>query len=182
MDIAALDKLHIVKFPDPVLKKRGVDVTEFGPPLRALAERMLELMRQSEGVGLAAPQVGLSLRLFVCNPTGEPEQDLVCVNPTLTGLDGAEDGPEGCLSIPGVTVNMRRAVEITVGLDRCRTCADTKHVALKLTSWFSLPLMNQGPMAALMNEVADGSIWLRLRTYVNDISSMACFAAPVKRA
>jgi len=51
----------------------------------------------------------LSLRLFVCNPTGEPSDDLVCINPRFAELSGAEEKPEGCLSIPDVTVSMRRA-------------------------------------------------------------------------
>jgi len=114
METPALDAHRIVKYPAPVLKAVSSEVTEFGPKLRALADRMLHLMRASEGVGLAAPQVGLNVRLFVCNPTGQPDDDLVCVNPVLADLVGAEDAPEGCLSIPGVTVTMRRAVELTL--------------------------------------------------------------------
>jgi len=117
MKLPPIEKLRIVKYPDPVLKKRTGEVTEFTAGLRALADRMLELMRQAEGVGLAAPQVGVLLRLFVCNPTGEPGHDMVCVNPKLSRLDGADDAPEGCLSLPGVTVTMRRAVGVT--LDAC---------------------------------------------------------------
>jgi peptide deformylase len=110
LKIPPLSKLRIVLFPDPILKKKAAEVSQFGEPVRALAERMLELMREDKGVGLAAPQVGVGLRMFVCNATGEPADDLVCINPQLVELSGAEEREEGCLSIPGATVTMRRAV------------------------------------------------------------------------
>ena len=109
MNLPNLDKLRVVYYPDPVLKKVCAEVKEFGPQLRALTDRMLELMHAGDGVGLAAPQVGLPIRLFVCNPTREPGDDLVCVNPRFTELTGAAEGEEGCLSLPGVHVTMRRA-------------------------------------------------------------------------
>lgn len=79
------DPLKIIKWPDPRLRKRSVPVTRFDDNLRALATQMLDLMRESKGVGLAAPQVGLNLRLFVINHTGKPEDDKVYVNPSLEG-------------------------------------------------------------------------------------------------
>ena len=111
MKAASLSKLRIVHYPDPILKKKAVEVIEFGPSLRSLGERMLELMREDKGVGLAAPQVGIGWRIFVCNASGEPADDMVCVNPKLVELIGAEEKEEGCLSIPGATVTMRRAVQ-----------------------------------------------------------------------
>lgn len=110
LKLPPLSKLRIVLFPDPILKKKAAEVNQFGEPMRALAARMLELMREEKGVGLAAPQVGVGLRLFVCNATGEPADDLVCINPQLLQLSGVEAKEEGCLSIPGVTVTVRRAV------------------------------------------------------------------------
>lgn len=105
-----LNKLHIVHYPDRILKKRCAPVVEeFGEGLGRLADRMLELMKIEPGIGLAAPQVGLLIRLFVGNTTGEPGDDFVCANPRFAELDGAAEGEEGCLSIPGVTVTMRRA-------------------------------------------------------------------------
>lgn len=103
------DNLRIVRYPDPVLKKVCAPVEGFGPELKALAGKMLALMHAAEGAGLAGPQVGILIRLFVCNPTGEPGDDLVCVNPRFIELTGAEEKEEGCLSIPGVSVTMRRA-------------------------------------------------------------------------
>lgn len=103
------DNLRIVHYPNPVLKKVCTPVEGFGPELKALADKMLALMHEAEGAGLAGPQVGIPIRLFVCNPTDEPGNDLVCVNPRFIELTGAEEKEEGCLSIPDVSVTMRRA-------------------------------------------------------------------------
>ncbi len=109
MVLPKLESLRIVNYPDPVLKEVCAPVTEFGPDLQAFAERMLELMRDSDGVGLAAPQVGVPIRLFVFNATGEAQDNGICVNPEFTELSGSAEAPEGCLSLPSVTVTMRRA-------------------------------------------------------------------------
>jgi len=109
-----VDTLKIVYFPDPVLKHAAHPISAFDSRVGALARRMLELMRHHEGVGLAAPQVGLGLRLFVCNATGEPADDMVCANPRFIELNGAEKQSEGCLSIPNVNVTMRRALSATI--------------------------------------------------------------------
>ncbi len=100
---------RIVIYPDPRLRQRCREVTGFGDGLEALGGRMLELMRTHKGVGLAGPQVGVNLRLFVCSPTGEPADDRIIINPRLEDLSGAEEAEEGCLSIPEVRVIMRRA-------------------------------------------------------------------------
>jgi len=109
MRLPDLDNLRIVHYPDPVLKKVCAPVEAFGPDLKALADKMLAIMHEAEGAGLSAPQVGIPIRVFVCNPTGEMSDDLICVNPRLIELTGAEEKEEGCLSIPGVSVTMRRA-------------------------------------------------------------------------
>lgn len=109
-----LSQLRIVRFPSPILKRVAAPADTFGPSVEAMGRRMLELMREHEGVGLAAPQVGVSLRIFVCNATGDPQDDLICVNPTFLELTGQEEQNEGCLSIPNVTVAMRRATRATL--------------------------------------------------------------------
>lgn len=101
--------LKIINYPDPRLRKASKRVEEFGPKLAELAENMLGLMREAQGVGLAAPQVGMLQRLFVCNVTGEAKDDMVLVNPELFELEGDIEGEEGCLSIPDVTVTVHRA-------------------------------------------------------------------------
>jgi len=111
-----LDKLHIIHYPDPRLRRPCEPVTEFNADLAALARRMLELMLAGRGVGLAAPQVGVNQRLFVMNPTGKPGDDLVLVNPTIHDAHGSVECEEGCLSLPGVNAQVRRA-------QRCRVTA-----------------------------------------------------------
>ena len=100
---------EIVLYPDPCLRRKCAPIASFDHGLAALVERMLELMRTGNGVGLAGPQVGLCRRLFVCNPTGEPGDDRVYVNPELVDLVGGEEGEEGCLSLPDIRVVVRRA-------------------------------------------------------------------------
>jgi peptide deformylase len=102
------EDLKIVIYPDPRLRKVSKPVKEFGPELADLAAKMLELMRASQGVGLAAPQVGKNIRLFVMNATGQAGDDQVIVNPILSDADGEETGEEGCLSIPNVKAEILR--------------------------------------------------------------------------
>ena len=109
-----LHKLRIVLYPDPVLREPCQPVSRFGAPLRALGARMLELMHAGKGIGLAAPQVGLAVRMFVCNHTGNPEDDRVYIDPELIDLVGSAEADEGCLSLPDVTVPVRRAQSVTL--------------------------------------------------------------------
>ena len=114
MKLPSLNTLKIVFYPDPVLHQKSAPIEDFGDSLKRLTDRMLELMQEGKGVGLAAPQVGLLRRFFVCNVTGEPGDDRVFVNPTLSDLSGGELAEEGCLSLPGVTVEMRRATSVVI--------------------------------------------------------------------
>jgi peptide deformylase len=114
--IVNAESLKIIRDPDPSLRKHCEPVEVFDASLAAMARRMLELMRTADGVGLAAPQVAVPVRLFVCNITGDPKDDMIFVNPRLADLEGAAIGEEGCLSLPETTVNVRRAV-------RCRMTA-----------------------------------------------------------
>jgi peptide deformylase len=102
-------RLSIVHYPDPALRKTSAAVTRFDESLRRLAQRMFELMREDRGVGLAAPQVGVNLRMFVINPTGKPEDDRVYVNPQLFDPAGEEEAEEGCLSLPEIRVDVIRS-------------------------------------------------------------------------
>ncbi len=114
MKLPILNTLRITLFPDPILRKACAPVREFGGDLKSLADRMLVLMREAKGVGLAAPQIGLSIRLFVCNVTEDAANDMVFVNPVFEERTGAIDAEEGCLSIPGVNVMMRRATRVVM--------------------------------------------------------------------
>lgn len=104
--------LTIIHYPDPRLKKASATVEVFDESLRAMAARMLDLMKEARGVGLAAPQVGRNIRMFVMNPTGQPEDARVYVNPELSEAEGEEFAEEGCLSIPGLNVEVARSAKI----------------------------------------------------------------------
>jgi peptide deformylase len=106
--------LRIRKYGDPVLETRAEPVTEFNSELRQLAEDMIETMYANKGIGLAAPQVGVSRRLAVIDPSaGEEEQArLVLVNPEILVKEGVQIGEEGCLSIPGFREDVKRAYRV----------------------------------------------------------------------
>jgi peptide deformylase len=104
--------LKIHYYPDKVLTRKADPVANFGPELEKLAEDMVETMEASEGVGLAAPQVGVSKRLLVlCEPEGEP---MCLVNPVIEESEGREYGEEGCLSLPQIYARVARATRIMV--------------------------------------------------------------------
>lgn len=111
---ADIEKLSIVNYPHPSLRKVSKPVTQFDAQLRLLAKRMFELMREDRGVGLAAPQVGINIRLFVINPTGKPEDDRVYVNPQLSEPAGDEEAEEGCLSLPEIRVDVVRSKSLHI--------------------------------------------------------------------
>jgi peptide deformylase len=108
--------LRIIHYPDPRLREQSTEITEFDDDLAALIQRMLGLMETGKGVGLAAPQVGINKRLFVMNATGEPGDEQVLINPRIHEPHGSAEAEEGCLSLPGIHVNVRRA-------SRCRVIA-----------------------------------------------------------
>lgn len=108
------EDLRIICWPDPRLLKKSQPVESFDQNLSALAQRMLELMREARGVGLAAPQVGHNIRLFVMNPTGQPGDERIYVNPVLIDPDDEEEAEEGCLSLPGINVKVIRSKLITL--------------------------------------------------------------------
>ena len=112
--IPDIDSLKIIHYPNPILKQESIPVKEINSDIIALAHKMIEIMIESEGVGLAAPQVGISLRLIVISPTCTKEDAEVLVNPELTNLIGSTDSEEGCLSLPGIRGKVRRSESCTV--------------------------------------------------------------------
>lgn len=107
-------RLHILNFPHPVLRQKARPVERFDDDLRRLAERMFDLMHEAEGIGLAAPQVGVSRRLFVVDAhQGEPP--MVYINPELSEYaEEFEVNEEGCLSLPGIRGEIRRPAAVTI--------------------------------------------------------------------
>ncbi len=107
----------IVKFGDPVLEKPAETIIEFDTPeLNQLVDDMFESMYAAHGVGLAAPQIGISKRIAVIDVTfkEDPEAKLVLINPEIINLEGKISETEGCLSIPAFRENVTRAKRATV--------------------------------------------------------------------
>jgi peptide deformylase len=106
--------MDIVLYPDPVLRKKAAPVTRFDEALRKLADDMHETMSKAKGVGLAAPQVGLSIQLLVLNSSGRAADAKTLVNPRLVLAKGDVPGEEGCLSFPNIWGEIDRAPSIVV--------------------------------------------------------------------
>ena len=106
----------IVKFGNPVLEKPAEPVTVFDGDLRKLVEDMFESMYEAHGIGLAAPQIGLSKRVAVIDITFKEDENakLVLVNPEIIHREGTHTQPEGCLSIPEFREPVSRARKVTV--------------------------------------------------------------------
>lgn len=119
--------LHVLHYPAAVLRKKAAPVLEVTDEVRAVARRMIELMKEHDGIGLAAPQVGLSWRLFVTyvpenkersprqTPPTADERVMVYINPVLSNPVGApEPYEEGCLSLPDIRGDVLRPPVVTI--------------------------------------------------------------------
>ena len=102
---------------DPMLRKKCRPVDEVTDRIRMILDDMVDTMRYADGVGLAAPQVGILRRMFVAEP--EPDEVYYFVNPEIVEQEGEEAGDEGCLSVPEMVGTVTRPTKITIrGLDR----------------------------------------------------------------
>ncbi|GAB5356467.1 hypothetical protein AAMO2058_000292200 [Amorphochlora amoebiformis] len=109
--------LGVIKYPDPRLRAENKHITEFGRPLKELAEEMFQVMYGDNGCGLAAPQVGINYRLMVFNPEGERGKgmEMVLANPTIVSEGKDKDWfREGCLSFPGMRGKVERPTEVKI--------------------------------------------------------------------
>lgn len=104
----------ILKYGAPELKKNCIPVSDFDERLKFLAQDLLETMYSAKGIGLAAPQVGINIRLTVIDITAGEERghQVILVNPKITDQQGVQKREEGCLSIPGFTAEVERPSEI----------------------------------------------------------------------
>ncbi|PYI54350.1 peptide deformylase [Paenibacillus flagellatus] len=108
----------IVKEPDPVLREKAKPVPKITPNIHKLLDDMADTMYDAEGVGLAAPQIGILKRVIVVD-VGDENGLIEMINPEIVSKEGEQLGPEGCLSIPGLRGDVNRAMTVTVkGLDR----------------------------------------------------------------
>ena len=122
--------LHLVEYPDPVLRQKAKPIAEVTPQWRAIAERMLDVMDDERGIGLAGPQVGLAWRIFVLDvpavesgedarspkdtPPTATEGPMVFINPKLKMEGPVEPYEEGCLSLPDIRGDVLRPPVVTV--------------------------------------------------------------------
>jgi peptide deformylase len=131
---------EIITVPNPILRRKARPVTQFDDELQVLIDDMVETMRDAPGVGLAAPQVGISQRLIVVEYTTDEEDETapkklyVVVNPELKVTDDdTELGVEGCLSLPGLQGEVERSLGVTVkGLNR-----QGKPIRIKAQHWLA---------------------------------------------
>ena len=106
-----ITKLKVRLYGDPILRQKAVEVKEVGPAERILIASMIETMHGHKGIGLAAPQVGVSEQIFVADIGDGP---VIVVNPKIIARGGQEVREEGCLSIPGIVLNVKRPKKIRV--------------------------------------------------------------------
>lgn len=122
--------LDIVCYPEEVLLKVGKPFSEgdFGRDLNVLAENMFETMYASQGVGLAAPQVGVSRRMFVMDCSGGDDESakIAVVNPRILHVSGEQYGDEGCLSFPGIYTKVQREMSAVVRFENLKGETDER--------------------------------------------------------
>jgi peptide deformylase len=108
--------IELVIHPHPVLRHRSKSIARVDKQLKDIVQEMFRIMYAARGVGLAANQVAMPVRLFVCNPTGVREEgpELVFINPVVSKQKGIDEAEEGCLSLPGVNANVKRSKSLWI--------------------------------------------------------------------
>jgi len=102
-------------YGDPVLRTKAKQVRELDAEVQDVVERMVVVMRESEGVGLAAPQVGSLWRVIVARPDTEEDTEIFrLINPRIIAADGSQEGMEGCLSLPSLRGDVERSAQVAV--------------------------------------------------------------------
>jgi peptide deformylase len=107
-----MESRPITSYPTRILRRPGEEVTSFDSPLEDLANDMFETMYKAKGVGLAAAQVGVSLRLFVMDCDG---LKLIAANPEIISEEGEQNGEEGCLSLGSIPAELKRPMKVVLG-------------------------------------------------------------------
>jgi len=111
--------LNVLRFPDKRLRTVAAPVDEVTPKIQAIVDDMLETMYDEKGVGLAATQADIHLRIVVMDCSEHGDTPIVMINPEITASEGSVQNEEGCLSVPGTYASVERAEKITVkALDR----------------------------------------------------------------
>ncbi len=109
-----VDKCKITRYPAAVLRGRAAPVEKIDDTIRRLVEKMTDIMFENKGMGLAAPQAGVGLRLFIISLTATRDNVRAYINPTVTPHGDLDEAEEGCLSVPGIWARIRRYKQATV--------------------------------------------------------------------
>jgi len=109
-----IEKCRITHYPSEVLANRAGTVEEINDNIRQLVKKMTDMMLEHKGIGLAAPQASVSLRLFIISLDGSRENVRAYINPTVTPGGELDETEEGCLSVPGIYTKIRRYKKCTV--------------------------------------------------------------------
>ncbi|HNW91696.1 MAG TPA: peptide deformylase [bacterium] len=132
-------RLRIHTYPDPVLRRCGAPVPAIDDRIRTLVQDMIETMNADEGLGLAAPQVGESLRLFVLRDQQDPEKVYAVINPSLELAGEMLVDEEGCLSVPGKRAEVKRWAKATLRF----TDVDGKECVLAGEGYFARAMQHE---------------------------------------
>lgn len=132
---------EILKYPNPVLRKKAEKITEFDDALRELVADMAETMYDAPGVGLAAPQIGVSLQLLVMDiTTSDQEPELIVfINPEISEGEGSDIDEEGCLSVVDLTAKVKRFTKIRVKAQDL----DGNHLDFIAEDWFARVMQHE---------------------------------------
>ena len=105
-----MTSLQLIIYPHPTLRHPSKPIRRVDAKLKELVDEMFEIMYEFRGVGLAANQVNLPIRLFIANPSGDREEgpELVFINPVINKPKGVAEAEEGCLSLPGINAHVKR--------------------------------------------------------------------------
>ena len=106
--VADIEQIRVVKYPDPRLKEATTEIETINDDVKTLAKKMLEVMFANNGVGLACPQVGVSVKMFVISPTFDPNDVHVYINPKIISGNKPVVEEEGCLSFPNIFCKIKR--------------------------------------------------------------------------
>src|SRR3990167_3631147 len=106
--------IEVVKYPAPILRQKAKPLTSLTETDNALIKDMIETMYFNNGVGLAATQVGIDRRIIVLNDTQKKGNELVIINPKIVQVEGKVIGQEGCLSVPGISKELRRGSALRI--------------------------------------------------------------------
>lgn len=106
--------LEVLKYPNPKLALRAQPVTQFDTDLRKTVEQMFATMYAEDGCGLAAIQVGIQQKIIVIDISNDGNEPLILINPEITSTSGSQTSDEGCLSFPGLRINVTRPLNLTV--------------------------------------------------------------------